>query len=411
MNIIPDEDGVINENFDANEILESVKIDVDEELTPIEKTKSVVTVKEKNPIFEDEQLTNELYSEFSSFLEKKADIVKPTDDITKPTVATGIDILDAILGGGFAIGALNMIIGTPGSGKTMLAIQTMGQAQRQFKGKLISGFLDSEESTTQQRLANLGVRYPKITPYADMTVEKVFKFLEGLCVFKQQKNIIDIPSVVIWDSIANTLSQKEREAEDPNAVIGYKARLLSLLIPKYVAKASQNNICWIAINQLRDQISMGGPYQQVAKDLKFMSQGKTTPGGNTIKFNAFQLIEMKAGTALSSEKGYGFDGITSKLKCVKNKLFTPNIEIEIVGSFNYGFSNFWTNYKFLVDNKRLNSGAWNYLVSMPEKKFRTKDALKLYEDEPDFKTAYDKEVKDTIKTEILDKYSIADTIE
>ena len=88
-----------------------------------------------------------------------------------------------ILGGGFAIGALNMIVGQPGSGKSMLAMQAIGQAQRQYNGQLLAAFLDSEEASTSIRLENLGVVAPKIKPYNDITVEKVFKFLEGICVF------------------------------------------------------------------------------------------------------------------------------------------------------------------------------------------------------------------------------------
>ena len=201
---------------------------------------------------DDEQDAKNLYAEFSSFLETRADIT--ADEGVKIVLPTGIDILDAHLGGGIAVGAMGIIVGSPGSGKTTLAIQTLANAQKVFKGDLIGSFLDSEEATTIMRLSNLGVNYPKIKPYSDVTVEKVFKFLEGLCLFKEEKKIIDKPSIVIWDSIANTLSQKEREVEDINSVIGYKARLLSILIPKYVAKCAKYGICFLAINQLRDNL-------------------------------------------------------------------------------------------------------------------------------------------------------------
>lgn len=410
-----DQENIEVQEIDTQEIIDSVSLKMDDEDEPTPKeTKKVNKVKseikeiepDEKPVMEDEELTKELYGEFAAFLENKADIVE--DKKMKLTISTGIDLLDAILGGGFAVGGLNIIVGQPGSGKSMLAIQTMGQGQRQYKGKLLGGFLDSEEATTQLRLSNLGVRYPKLRPYADVTVEKVFKFIEGLCVFKNQKEIVETPSVVVWDSIANTLSQKERETDDPNTVIGYKARLLSILVPKYVAKCAQNNICFLAVNQLRDVLAMG----QFAppKDLKFMSTTKDMPGGNILKYNAFQLLEMKVKTAITptgTEKSdnYGFEGIIVTVKCVKNKLFPPNVEIPIVGSFTTGFSNFWTNYNFLKQTKRLNSGAWNYLVSFPDKKFRTKDAPSLYKDDLEFQTAFDAAVKEAIKNEIIEKYN------
>lgn len=398
--------------INEKELLDSISLNMDDnELEPKKENKVVSEIvdtssKEEKPIIEDEELTKQLYGEFAEFLKTKTDIVE--DKGTKLTISTGIDLVDAVLGGGFAVGGLGIIVGQPGSGKSMLAIQTLGQGQRQYKGKLIGGFLDSEEATTSLRLSNLGVRYPRIKPYVDITVEKVFKFIEGLCVFKQQKGIVETPSALIWDSIANTLSQKERETENPNEVIGYKARLLSILIPKYVAKCAQHNICFLAVNQLRDVLAMG----QFAppKDLKFMSPTKDMPGGNILKYNAFQLVEMKIKTAIAptgAEKSdnYGFEGVICKLKCVKNKLFPPNIEVEIVGSFTTGFSNFWTNYNFLKTTKRLNAGAWNYLVSYPDKKFRTKDAPSLYNDDIGFQKAFDAAVKEAIQTEIVDKYN------
>jgi RecA/RadA recombinase len=401
--------------IDVKEILESVKLkeSIDEDDTqeiedkPSKKKKNKVVTEIVDNGNEEDAMSaaKDLYSEFSNFLEKKAEI--KSDIGVKQTISTGIDLVDAILGGGFAIGALNMIVGQPGSGKTMLAIQTLAQGQQQYNGKLLGMFLDSEEATTTMRLANLGVKYPKIKPYTDITVEKVFKVIEALALFKQEKNIIETPGVVVWDSIANTLTQKERETDDPNTVIGYKARLLSILVPKYVAKCAQNNICFLSVNQLRDNLQMG--QYAPAPELKMMGANKTIPGGNILRFNAFQLVEMKVKSIISPGKAedsskYGFEGTIVKVKCVKNKLFSPNVEVEIVGSFINGFSNFWTNYNFLKNVKRLNSGAWNYLVSLPNTKFRAKDAVETYNTDPEFKAAFDQEVKDAINIEIVEKY-------
>ena len=340
-----------------------------------------------------------LYEEFGSFLKVKADIV--ADEGVKAVIPTGIDVLDAALGGGFAVGAMSQIVGSPGSGKSMLAIQTIGAGQLKYKGCLAS-FLDSEEATTSLRLSNLGVKYPPIQPYVDVTVEKVFKHLETMCLFKEQKKINDVPSVICWDSIANTLSQKEREVEDINSIIGYKARLLSILVPKYVAKCAKHGIAWITVNQLRDQLSIG-PYSS-PKDLRFLSTGKSLPGGNVLKFNAFTLIELKAKSVLDPEK-MGFEGMLVTATTVKNKLMPPNITIELIGDFVRGFNNFRTSYNFLVKEKRLVSGAWNYLKNYPEKKLRTKDAEILYNEDEKFKAAFDDAVEEAIQTEIIDKYN------
>ncbi|MHA1816188.1 MAG: hypothetical protein ACTSX1_09300 [Candidatus Heimdallarchaeaceae archaeon] len=373
--------------------------DIVKEEEQIEMVKSVKVDKEPvAKLSENLDETKELYDDFSNFLKKKTEMVPDSGE--KATISTGLDLIDAILGGGFAIGALNIIVGSPGSGKSMLAIQTLGQSQQQFNGKLLGAFLDSEEATTQVRLSNLGVRYPEIQPYNGITVEKVFKFIEGVCLYKTDRDIIETPSTIIWDSIANTLSQKEREAEDINSVIGYKARLLSILIPKYVAKCAQHNICLIAVNQLREVLNIG--MFSAPKDLKFMSATKDMPGGQILKYNSFHLIEMNVKKKLEAKK-YGFDGIMVKLKCVKNKLFPPNVEIDVLGSFVNGFSNFWTNFNFLGETNRLNTGPWNLLVSLPNKKFRTKDAETLYNEDPEFREAFDRDIKEAIQLDIIDK--------
>jgi len=398
-------------NIDANEVLKSVQINTIEEVQEdyeetanIQKVEVEVSSDEDNIVSSEAQ---ELYAEFSSFMENKTDIVP--DKSVKEVIPTGIDIVDGILGGGFVVGGMSIIVGAPGSGKSMLAAKTLGAGQKKYQGDLIAAFLDSEQSMTKMRLSNLGVKYPPIDPYDDVTVEKVFKFIEGLCLFKQEKKILDKPSAIVWDSIANTLSQKERETDDPNTVIGYKARLLSILVPKYVAKCAEHGICFLCVNQLRDVIDMGR--FSAPKDLKFMTASKSMPGGNILKFNAFQLCEMRVKTAFNQDATigtikYGFDGFVAYLKCVKNKLFAPNIQIEIVGSYNTGFSNFWTNYKFLADTKRMHTGAWNYLLSAPTIKFRTKDAMEIYNTNPDFKFEYDKTAKEGIQTDIIDKYTV-----
>jgi RecA/RadA recombinase len=283
----------------------------------------------------------------------------------------------------------------------MLAIQTLASCQQVFPGSLV-GYLDSEEATTTIRLSNLGVRFPKIKPYIDITVEKVFRFIEGLCLFKDAKKLLT-PSALVWDSIANTVTEKERETEDPNQVIGYRARLLSILLPRYVTKLSHYNIALIAVNQLRDTISIGP--MQAAKSLKFLSAGKNMPGGNVLQFNAFTLIEMKVREVLKKDM-YGFDGIKVEAKTVKNKLFMPNMTVMLVGDFVTGFSDFWTSYEFLKKTKRLNAGAWNYLTVLPTKKFRTKDGPDLYKTDEEFKEMFDKEVEEAIKFDVVEKANI-----
>jgi len=343
------------------------------------------------------QASKELNISLSSFLKNNFKIEE--NQFSKKTISTGIDVLDAIFGGGVGMGFVQFV-GPPGSGKSALVSKIIATGQRKYPGNFIAIYADSEVSMSTDRLAQLGVRYPKIRPYTDITVEKVFKFVEALCSYKENNpQYLDYPSVIVWDSLANTLTEKGIETEDPNAILGEKARMLSFLLPKYVPKLEKYNISLLVINQLRDKIDMG--YFKKPNELKYMGD-KVLPGGESTRFNSFQLFFLRPTSDLKGE--YGFSGTKVSGKCVKNKLFTPNIEISMVFSFKNGFSNFFTNYELLKETKRVKAGAWCSLVSMPEIKFRQNELVTIYKTNPKFKEVFDQEVKEAIKTEFLDKY-------
>jgi RecA/RadA recombinase len=348
----------------------------------------------------DEDESADIYNQFSEYMRVQAKIESSSG--IKNVIPTGIRLLDAILGGGFAIGTMPVITGAPGCGKSTLAAQVIANAQSMFGQECLSVYLDSEHAVTTQRLAQLGVRNPKIKPYTDLTLEKVFKVLQAMCLFKESKQLVDTPSIVVWDSLANTLSEKELETTDPAKVVGYRGRLMSLLIPKYVANCSKYNILFIVVNQLRDLLQLG-PYA-TPRDLKFLSAGKEMPGGNSLKYNAFHLLELSISSALKPDM-YGFDGIEVIAKCSKNKLFALNIRIPLILDYNSGFSDFWTNFSFLKLTKRMVSGAWNYLQTMPNVKFRTRDALEKYTTDQEFREEFEKNVTDAIDSEITSRYS------
>jgi len=189
--------------------------------------------------------------------------------------------------------------------------------------------------------------------------------------------------------------------DDINKFMGLRARIHSVLLPKYISKMTNYNVSLIAVNQLRDKMDVG--MFSAANDLRWMGD-KTMPGGQTIKFNAFHLLLLAVRGDLKYDQ-WGFAGVELGVKCIKNKLFSPNIPITLLVNFETGISNFWTNYNFLVDTKRLKSGAWCSLVIMPDVKFHTKQCLEIYNTNLKFKKAFDDQVKEAIKVEIMDKYT------
>jgi len=367
----------------------------------VEITKDIVNsvkVDEDDKEFIQSKEESEFQFEFDSFLNKKLEISNEGDDAEK--ISTGIDLIDCLTGGGFTVGQFVQFAGLPGSFKSTLMAQILGNAQKQYNGKLLAVYYDTEVAMTQKRLVQLGVNNPPMKPYDDVTVEVLFKTIEAMCAYKEAKNI-DTPSVIVWDSIANTSTTKERSTDEINQTMGLKQKLLSQLFPRYLPKMKKYKICLWGVNQLRDKLDVGmyGPPPDLAGLNNY-----DVPGGKAIKFNSSMFLKLQ-NRAEFAEDQYGFKGRLLEGIFIKNKSFAPLIKFNLIAGFSKGVSNFWTNYKVLADAKRLQTGAWNKLLVLPKKTFRTKDAESMYETDAEFKEAFDKELKDVFKTAYIDKYS------
>ncbi|MCK5018594.1 MAG: hypothetical protein KAS32_16155 [Candidatus Peribacteraceae bacterium] len=339
-----------------------------------------------------------LQNSFMAHLKNNHEI--DTEFKEKVKIPTDVEAFDTILGGGVSPG-LVMFVGNPGSGKTALACKVIASGQKRWPGKFNAVFLDSEDSMTKERLQQLGVNHPPIEPIPMLTVEKIFQIVEGMATYKEQNpELIEVPWVIVWDSIANTMTDAGMLAEDMNQVMGQKARALSHYLPKYIPKMGKYNICLLAVNQLRDKIDLG--IFKKAADLKYLAD-KNIPGGKSVLFNSTQLVYIQPVGDVKGE--YGFMGTKVRAKTVKNKLFSPNVELDMIFSFERGFSSFWTNFELLKKVKRIKAGSWCTLVSCPEAgKFRQVQALEFYKTKPEFKEAFDRDVAEVLNEEYIEKY-------
>jgi len=357
----------------------------------------------------------ELQSAFNSHLKTNYDF--NLDILVKCTIPTGIDILDTLLGGGFATG-LVQIIGTPGSGKSALAAKVIATAQRKYGGLFHAEYMDGEYSTDKKRLRQLGVYQPTIESITHLTIEKIFRLIDGMCTFKKEfgeetdektgkkkkkkeNPIMDVPWAIAWDSVANTLPEAAMLEPDPNKVTGLRARLLSHLLPQAVEKMCEYNISLVAVNQLRDKIDIG--IFKTRSELQYLN--KKVPGGQSLLYNSLQILYIVPSGHVKGE--YGFHGSRVTCRLIKNKLFTPNIEFDMIFSFERGFSNLFTNFELLKKTKRIVGGGkgWYTLTSCPEPKFMARNLVKRHLEDKAFREAFDNDVKDVLKTEYIDVYT------
>ena len=112
-----------------------------------------------------------------------------------PRVQTGIAEFDRVLGGGVVAGALVLLGGDPGVGKSTLMLDVASHLAESFVVLYASG----EESTHQIKLRGerLSIRTTELHIYAEMSVERILAAAEHLKA-----------KAVIIDSIQTTFSEK-----------------------------------------------------------------------------------------------------------------------------------------------------------------------------------------------------------
>jgi DNA repair protein RadA/Sms len=112
-----------------------------------------------------------------------------------PRTPTGIAEFDRVLGGGLVAGALILLGGDPGVGKSTLMLDVASRLSRSAKVLYASG----EESAQQIKLrgSRLGIAPGNLHIYAEMSIEKILAAAESM-----------EAAVVMIDSVQTTFSEK-----------------------------------------------------------------------------------------------------------------------------------------------------------------------------------------------------------
>lgn len=118
------------------------------------------------------------------------------DAIDVQRFSTGIDEFDRVLGGGLVAGAVVLIGGDPGIGKSTLLLQTLTTLAQQARSAL---YISGEESGAQiaLRAQRLGVAETELHFLAEICLEKIQATIEK-----------ERPEVVVIDSIQTVYSDK-----------------------------------------------------------------------------------------------------------------------------------------------------------------------------------------------------------
>lgn len=226
-------------------------------------------------------------------------------------VSTGSLYLDWATGGGFPLGRIVELYGPFSTGKTLLGLLTIAQAQQQG---LQCALLDAEKSFDEKHAQRLGVDTDKLL---------ITQISEGETVGDIAIKLIEAKiDVVFIDSVSSLVPLVEIAENMEKATIGLQARLMSKLMRKMTAVNKKTLV--IFANQLRMKIgSYGNP--------------ETTSGGESLGYYASIRIDVRRGDWLIDEKDV--EGKKEKVKVGQVVKFTVSKskvgQPQIKGYFKY----------------------------------------------------------------------------
>ncbi|MEI6657725.1 MAG: recombinase RecA [Planctomycetota bacterium] len=224
-----------------------------------------------------------------------ADAQKPIEGISSGSLS-----VDLALGGkGFPRGRIIEVFGPESSGKTTIALHAVAAAQRAGG---VAAFIDAEHALDPSWAKKLGISLERLLVSQPTSGEEAMNITEMLI----KSNAVDI---IVIDSVAALVPQKELDGEMGDTFVGLQARLMSQAMRKLTGAIAKSKTTVIFINQIREKIGVmfGSP--------------ETTPGGRALKFYSSCRVDVRRiGTLKDGEEVVGQ---RVKVKVVKNKVAPP----------------------------------------------------------------------------------------
>lgn len=243
--------------------------------------------------------------------------------------STGIEDLDAIIGGGMPEGRVVEIFGPESSGKTTLLYQLLGRHPLCLDIP-VEGTFDAD------RAAVFGNKPKQLLVYrakwGEDAMNKALKFSRaGIPLI----GIDSVPSLVPKEDAEKVFKSADRDSIEEQR-IGGTARLLNKYLPVIEEVIEDTGTTLVFINQVRDKMNA-----------MMFGEKTDTPGGRKLKHSCSLRIQVarrawieipnkNPRNSAANEKV----GLVLKCKVVKSKVCNPMGECEVPLFFDRGFVSF-----------------------------------------------------------------------
>ena len=212
-------------------------------------------------------------------------------------ISSGSPYLDWATGGGFPLGRTIELYGPYSSGKSLIALRTVAEAQRIGK-KCV--YLDAENAFDPKFAKKLGVDIDKLVISQISAGEEVFDIVDMLL----ESDV----AIIVVDSVASLVPKYEIEESIGKQTMALQARLMSKALRKLTGKAAKNKTLIFFVNQIRESI---GKYYNP----------EVTSGGRALGFYASLRVEVRRGEFLTCNKRK--IGQQVKFRVTKSKVCQP----------------------------------------------------------------------------------------
>ena len=244
---------------------------------------------------------------------KAADLEEKTS-----LIQTGFPQIDQLFGGGLPTKRIIEIAGSWSVGKSTLAYQIIGAAQKQGYSCLL---LDAERAFTKEYGTMLGVNNEELDIFRAKTAEEyldhIFEWIEG---DKEKGLKRHKKGLVVIDAIGALLPREEAEKTSESRSIGLQARIIGSFCRKIVPVLDDNDVGLLILNHTF--IPLG-------------QMGVSSSGGKKLEYarSAWLILSGAYGEPIKKDKTGLKTLIPMRIEVKKNKI-QPNmgtkVEMELI---------------------------------------------------------------------------------